>query len=315
MWDELITYGINLNTTAASENVPDVERQIRVLKERARALRSTLPFKIIPGRMIIEMLANVVLWINVFPPSSGVSKTFSPRTIMTGTALNFNKHCQIPFEAYAEVHEDNNITNTMTERTQPAICLGPTANFQGSYKFLLLKTGKWITRKQFKELPMADSVILKIEAMANREKQDKVITFSNRSGDLISDSISALYDSPDTTDVNAAAGVYNDENDDENDNYTNGDNESPGITLEDQTPEYGENPKCYLPRSQECPPTPLLPLRAQECHQMEWAQEYRPLNKAQECSQKVAQECTSKSPKRTQTQTTVMGITTIHHHC
>jgi hypothetical protein len=49
--------------------------------------------------------------------------------------------------------------------------------------------------------------------MATREKQDKVITFCNRSGDPISDSISALYDSPDTTYANAAAGVYIDEND------------------------------------------------------------------------------------------------------
>jgi hypothetical protein len=185
MRDELLTHGMNLNTMTASEHVPDVERQIIVLKERARALRSTLLFKIIPGWMIIEMLANVVLWINAFTPSRGVSKTFSPCTIMTGTALGFNKHCQIPCGAYAEVHEDNNITTTMTERTQPAICLGPTANFQGSYKFLSLKTGKRITGKQFKELPMPNSVIRKIEAMATRNNQDKVITFCIRSRDHI----------------------------------------------------------------------------------------------------------------------------------
>jgi hypothetical protein len=117
MRDKLPTHGINLNTTTASEHMPDIQRQIRVLKERARSLRSTLPFKLIPGRMIIEMLANVVLWINAFPPSSGVSKTFSPRIIMTGTALDFNTHCQIPFGAYAEVHEDHDIITTMTERT------------------------------------------------------------------------------------------------------------------------------------------------------------------------------------------------------
>jgi hypothetical protein len=235
----MLTHGIHLNTTAASEYVPDVERQIRVLKERARALRRTLPFKIIPSRMIIEMIANVVLWINAFPPSSGVSKTFSPRTIMTGTALDFNKHFQIPFGAYAGVHEDNNITNTMTERTQPAICLGPTANFQGSYKFLSLKTRKRITRKQFKELPMPYSVIKQIEAMATREKQDKVITFSNRSGHPIPDSTPTPYASPDTPNANAAAGVYNDDNEEE---QYKGDNEGPGITLQDQSPEYGENP-------------------------------------------------------------------------
>jgi hypothetical protein len=41
---ELLTHGVNLNTTAASEHVPDIERQIRLIKERTRALRSTLPF-------------------------------------------------------------------------------------------------------------------------------------------------------------------------------------------------------------------------------------------------------------------------------
>jgi hypothetical protein len=179
---ELLTHGVNLNTTAASEHVPDIERQIRLIKERTRALRSMLPLKNIPGRMIIEMLASVVLWINASPPASGVSKTYSPRTIMTGTALDFNKHCQITFGAYAEVHEDRNITNTMSERTQPAIYLGPIANFQGSYKFLSLRTGKRITRKQFKELPMPDSIIKRVEAMAEREQQNKTITFSDRSG-------------------------------------------------------------------------------------------------------------------------------------
>jgi hypothetical protein len=40
-----LNHGVNLNTTAASEHVPDIERQIRLIKERARALRSNLPFK------------------------------------------------------------------------------------------------------------------------------------------------------------------------------------------------------------------------------------------------------------------------------
>jgi hypothetical protein len=117
MCDDLLAHGVNLNTTAAREHIPDIERKNRVLQERARALRSTLPFKIIPGRMIIEMLAKVVLWINVFPPSSGISNTYSPRTIMTDNALDFNTHCYILCGAYAEVHEDHNTTNTMSERT------------------------------------------------------------------------------------------------------------------------------------------------------------------------------------------------------
>jgi hypothetical protein len=68
---ELLGHGVNLNTTAVSEHVPDIERHIRLIKERARAIRSTMPFKIIPGRMIIEMMAHVVLWLNASPPRAG----------------------------------------------------------------------------------------------------------------------------------------------------------------------------------------------------------------------------------------------------
>jgi hypothetical protein len=130
--------GTIMNTTAASEHVPEIERQIRVIKERARAIASTLPFKNVPSRMIIELIHFVVLWINTSPPSRGVSNTHSPKTIMTGTTLDYNKHCRLPFGAYVETHEENDPTNTMVEITRGAICLGPTTNFQGSYNFYAL---------------------------------------------------------------------------------------------------------------------------------------------------------------------------------
>jgi hypothetical protein len=97
---------LNLNTTAASEHVPDVKRQICVLKERSRVIRSTLPFQAIPGRIIIELVYYAEFWLNVFPPSNVVSAAYITRTIMTGTSLDFDKHCKIPFGAYAEAHEE-----------------------------------------------------------------------------------------------------------------------------------------------------------------------------------------------------------------
>jgi hypothetical protein len=123
---------INLNSTAADEHVSEIERQTRVIKERSRAIRSTLPFKRLPASIIIELVNFVTLWLNAFPSSSGVSDTFIPRTIMTGTTLDFAKHCKVPFGAYVETHEGKKPTNTMVERTRGAICLGPSANFQGS---------------------------------------------------------------------------------------------------------------------------------------------------------------------------------------
>jgi hypothetical protein len=91
--DELTRRNVKLNTTSASEHVPDVECQICVVKEHVRAIYNTLPYKCIPRIMMIEMVNYAVSWLNNFPPKGGVSQTISPRTIFTGVQLDFNKHC------------------------------------------------------------------------------------------------------------------------------------------------------------------------------------------------------------------------------
>jgi hypothetical protein len=211
---------VNLNTTAASEHVPDVEGQIRVIKERSRAIRSMLPFKAIPGRIIIELVYYDAFWLNVFPPSSGVSALYSPRTIMTGTALDFAKHCKLPFGAYAEAHEEYPQTNTMAPRTRGVICLGPTGNFQGSYKMVCHQTRRKLTRKQFQELPMPDSIIKRIEAIAAKEKQENVLVFSNRNEEPLQD------DDTINDDVTAGVGTHNDDDD-----KTSNNNNPPSMLL------------------------------------------------------------------------------------
>jgi hypothetical protein len=54
-----------VNTTAAKEHVPEVERKIRLIKERGRGILNTVPFKRMPRLMLIELVYHVVLWLNV----------------------------------------------------------------------------------------------------------------------------------------------------------------------------------------------------------------------------------------------------------
>jgi hypothetical protein len=58
--NDVIT-GVKINTTTVDEHVPEIDRQIRLVKERVRAIRSTLPFKKLPSRMIVELMNFVVL--------------------------------------------------------------------------------------------------------------------------------------------------------------------------------------------------------------------------------------------------------------
>ena len=104
--------------------------------------------------MITDMIYNCVLWINAFPPKGGVSASIIPRTLITGVKFDYNCHCKLEFGAYAQVHEENLPTNSQQARTLGVICLEPSGNLQGGYKFMNLRTGKKLTRRRLTALPM-----------------------------------------------------------------------------------------------------------------------------------------------------------------
>jgi len=130
-----------------------------------------LPFKRLPKLLITELVWQVIILLNFFPAPDSVSKTLSPKTIMTGKPnLNYNK-CKIAFGSYALVFEDNDLTNTTKLCTTRAIALNPTGNSEGDYHFMLLTTGKHLARQQWTAVPMPDAVIAAVEARALEEKQ------------------------------------------------------------------------------------------------------------------------------------------------
>ena len=78
------------------------------------------------------------------------------------------------------MHEDNKPTNSMHSRALPAICLGPTGNFQGSYNFLNLVTGLVIKRRAFHEIPAPDSIIAHVMALATTSGVSRDLVFADR---------------------------------------------------------------------------------------------------------------------------------------
>ena len=47
---------VTINVTGRNEHVPAIERAIRTIKERIRAIVNQLPFKAYPHRLIVEMV-------------------------------------------------------------------------------------------------------------------------------------------------------------------------------------------------------------------------------------------------------------------
>jgi hypothetical protein len=133
------------------------------VKERARAIVQTLPYKRMPRKMRIALIQYMIFWLNNIPKEG---QEYTPKDMIMGKQILDTKHiCKLPFGAYAQVHEDPAVTNTMGPRTTGGINLGP-SNMQGAHRFLNLTTGEIITRRKWTELPVPSEVILRLEEMS-----------------------------------------------------------------------------------------------------------------------------------------------------
>ena len=172
-----------VNTSAAREHVAEIEREIRTEKERARCVSSTLPFKRLHKLVVINLVQFATMWLNAFPSKSGISSKYSPREIVHRTKLSWEKHCQLDFGTYCEVHDEKDPTNDNVPRSHEGIALGPTGNFNGTYKFFCLKTGRVLKRRRWTEYPMPDRVVKKMEwwgKQTRRELYPGGIEYKNR---------------------------------------------------------------------------------------------------------------------------------------
>jgi len=173
---ENIPGGPDVNLTSANEHVHDIERRIRVVKERTRAVRHSLPYRKIPILLMIHMVLKCVKMLNYFPPKGGVSDVISPKTIMSGEQLDYKKHLTLQIGQYCQVHEEENPRNSQVARTKGAIALGPSGNLQGGYKFMALDTGRKITRRSWDIIPTPDNVIARVNTLGGDQPELPIIT-------------------------------------------------------------------------------------------------------------------------------------------
>ena len=173
----LLGLGITLSTVSREENFPEAERNVRTLKYRVWSVLNTLPFHKSPDRMIIDIFLGQVFWLNVSANKYGVSKTTSPRQIMSGLKIYYHCHCHIDWGQYVQTHEHHG--NNMMERTVGAIALLPTGNWQGGYYFYSIITGRVLNRHYCTELTTPDKAIQIIEKMSRRRDHECNFTYPN----------------------------------------------------------------------------------------------------------------------------------------
>jgi hypothetical protein len=117
--------------------------------------------------------------LNNVPKENQVS---SPREMIMGEEiLDCKSVCRLPFGSYVQVHEDNQVTNTMETRTTGGINLGP-SNMTGGHNFFSPVTGEIIMRRKWTELPIPGDVIQKVEEFSNDPNDQVGMIFDEDEG-------------------------------------------------------------------------------------------------------------------------------------
>ena len=125
----ILSHNINLNTTAANEHSPEIERSIHAIKERASSFISLLPFSRLPRLLKQHLIHYLVSMINLTIHPNSIPPYLSQTTIVTGVSLNVDIHCRIPFCSFCQDLDESKPTNSVHKpRTLDAISLHPIGN-------------------------------------------------------------------------------------------------------------------------------------------------------------------------------------------
>ena len=138
-------WDIKFNFSSPQEHVPNIEHKNRVLQERFCVLLYRLPFKVIPRTMIWYGALRVTKLRSYFPKKAGISKYFSPYTILNQRQIVFNKEFAHSFGDYVQAVEDNPPKNKNLLRSKDCIYLRASNLLQGGHDLMDLSTGRKIT--------------------------------------------------------------------------------------------------------------------------------------------------------------------------
>ncbi len=152
-----------INLSSANEHVPKIERKIWVIKEQVQAVVYSLPVNTLPPVVLLNAVLFVTKQLNLFPVKGGISTQFSPKQIMTGKVVPY-KFCSVSFGQYCQISEEGTPRNSPMALTQGAIAIGPSGNVKGGHKFYTLHMASAVVQRDWKALPMPQSVIDRLNA-------------------------------------------------------------------------------------------------------------------------------------------------------
>ena len=159
-----------LHVCGKGDHVPNVERSIRTIKDRCRAIIHGLPFTHYTKLMVHSLVYFVVRRLNSFPCRPGLHPDYSPTVLITGQSNPSMKELSAEYGQYVQMHDNVSVPRTTMSRTTGGIALLP-ANRSGSWFFMSLSSGKRVLRSAWTTLPFPADVIDRVASLALHDLQ------------------------------------------------------------------------------------------------------------------------------------------------
>jgi hypothetical protein len=168
MQSELESRGMRVSIHAPGTYSAEVDVKIKQLKNGVRSC-TVLPY-LLPIVLLMYAVYFACNKINMCP-SSVNAHTYSPMEMFLGRPISLSRDLgarrggpPLAFGSRCEVFSGT--TNTMADRTRPAIWLGSKSNSFGSGLFYLLDSKRVVSRDQWKSLPMDASTSERMSEIA-----------------------------------------------------------------------------------------------------------------------------------------------------
>ncbi|CAJ1940885.1 unnamed protein product, partial [Cylindrotheca closterium] len=145
-----------------------------------------MPFKAIPKKLTVALMARVAKISNYYPAKGGLSAYYSLHMIMHQRMVDASNEFVAEIGAYVHGY-GHDTKNNMAARTIEGVYMGPTDDIQEGHRIYDLNTKCKARRAKIKVLPMTDQVIKIIEEDARLEGVTELRTYSKRNGELILD--------------------------------------------------------------------------------------------------------------------------------
>jgi hypothetical protein len=179
--DALAMLGIKLICCNKNAHVHFIERYIRFTKERVREVRSMLPFKKLPKRLLMEIVYTVVQLMNAIRRKGGVHPTMSALQIVTGKKLIIP-----PYMPGALVYgvPGGSSNSVVKMRTSDALYLRPNDGGGGHFVYNISTKQRnsvpRVIRLAGKAIPMINKIIKTINDQGTDDNQPEGLVFGDR---------------------------------------------------------------------------------------------------------------------------------------